>query len=141
MSRYEKTIQKHHLQGYPVTPKTIGEHIKKRRIDLEMHQAEVAWQLKVSEECICYWENGRSRPHIKYYPAIIAFLGYYPFDHEIATFGGKISRYKYEQGMSNERLAKVFGVDEETLMSHAQFIRCGFYYSELIFRFSLQDRS
>jgi DNA-binding transcriptional regulator YiaG len=115
MSRYEKTTQKPHPQGYPVRPKTIGEHIKKRRMDLGMYQADVARQFKVSEDCVCYWENGRSHPHLKYFPLIIAFLGYYPFDHETTTFGGKIRRYKYEHGLSNRKFAQMIGVDAATV--------------------------
>lgn len=84
-------------------------------MDLGMYQAEVARLLTVSEECIWLWENGRNKPRLYQYPAIIAFLGYYPFDHETATFGGKIRRYKYEHGLSNEKLAKVLGVDEGTV--------------------------
>jgi DNA-binding XRE family transcriptional regulator len=84
-------------------------------MDLGLYQAEVARQLNVSKDCVCYWENDRSAPHLKYYPAIIAFLGYYPFTYETATFGGKIKRYKYEHGLSNEKLAKVLGVDETTV--------------------------
>lgn len=40
---------------------------------------------------------------------------YYPFDHETVAFGGKIRRYKYEHGLSNEKLVKVLGVDETTV--------------------------
>jgi DNA-binding transcriptional regulator YiaG len=115
MSRYEKTVQKPHPQGYPESPTTIGEHIRKRRMDLGLYQTQVARQLQVTEDCLCYWENGRNHPHLTYYPRIIAFLGYYPFAHETATFGGKIRKYKYEHGMSNERLAKFLGVDETTV--------------------------
>lgn len=82
---------------------------------LHMSQAAAARALSVSEDCLCYWENGRNNPQISQYPAIIAFLGYYPFDHETDTFGGKIKRYKYEHGLSNEKLAKLLGVDESTV--------------------------
>jgi DNA-binding transcriptional regulator YiaG len=114
-SRYAKTTQKPHPQGYPEQPKTIGEHLKKKRMDLGLYQAEAARLLDVSEDCLCYWENERNKPRLYQYPAIIAFLGYYPFDHEIATFGGKIRRYKYEHGLSNEKLATLLEVDEGTV--------------------------
>lgn len=42
MSQYAKTIQKPHAQGYPENPKTIGEHLKKKRMDLGLYQAEAA---------------------------------------------------------------------------------------------------
>jgi DNA-binding transcriptional regulator YiaG len=114
-SRYQGKTQKPHPQGYPADPKTIGEHIRKRRMDVGLYQTDVARLLKVTEDCVCYWENGRSHPHLKYYPAIIAFLGYYPFDHETETFGGKIRRYKYEHGLNNKRVAKLLGADEGTV--------------------------
>lgn len=115
MSRYEKTVQKPHPQGYPECPTTIGEHLRRRRMDLGLYQAQVARQLQVTEDCITYWENGRNQPRLCQYPAIIAFLGYYPFDHETESLGGKIRRYKYEHGLSNEKFAKLLGVDEGTV--------------------------
>ena len=84
-------------------------------MDLGLYQADVARLLNVSEDCVTYWENERNTPRLYQFPAIIAFLGYYPFTHETATFGGKIRRYKYEQGLSNRKLAKVLGVDEGTV--------------------------
>lgn len=84
-------------------------------MDLGLYQAEAARQFGVSEDCFCYWENERNQPRLYQYPAIIAFLGYYPFDHETATFGGKIKRYKFEHGLSNRKLAKVLGVDAGTV--------------------------
>lgn len=116
-SRYQGKTQKPHNQGYPKEPKTIGEHIRKRRMDLGLKQGEAAKRMGVSEDCLCYWETGRNEPRIYQYPAIIAFLGYYPLAHETETFGGKIRRYKYEQGMNNEKLAKLFGVDEGTVLN------------------------
>lgn len=100
---------------YVENPTTIGEKIRNRRLELGLYQAEVARKLQVSEDCLCYWENGRNAPRLYQYPSIIAFLGYYPFEHETETFGGKIKRFKYEHGFSNEKLAKVLGLDEGTV--------------------------
>lgn len=115
MCKYTATVQKPHYQGYPEDPETLAEHLKKRRMDMNMSQAAAARAIGVSEDCLCYWENGRNTPQVSKYPAIIAFLGYYPFDHETETFGGKIKRYKFEQGLSNEKLAKLLGADESTV--------------------------
>jgi DNA-binding transcriptional regulator YiaG len=84
-------------------------------MDLDLTQAEAAGQLQVSEDCLCYWENNRNQPRLYQFPAIIAFLGYYPFDHETESLGGKIRRYKYTNGLSNEKLARQLGVDERTI--------------------------
>jgi DNA-binding transcriptional regulator YiaG len=101
--------------GYPEQPRTIGEHLKKRRMDLGLYQGQVAELLSVSEDCLCYWENGKNTPQIQFYPAIISFLSYYPFDHETESFGGKIRKYKSEHGLNNEKLAKLLRVDEGTV--------------------------
>jgi DNA-binding XRE family transcriptional regulator len=84
-------------------------------MDLGLYQADVGRLLNVSDECIWLWEKERNQPRLHQYPAIIAFLGYYPFDHETVTFGGKIKRYKNAHGLSNEKLATVLEVDETTV--------------------------
>ncbi len=84
-------------------------------MDLGLYQAEVARRFNISEDCITYWENGRSEPQIRYYPQVIAFLGYYPFEHETDSFGGKITQYKNEHGLSYRKLGKVFDADPATV--------------------------
>lgn len=84
-------------------------------MDLRLYQTAVAKLLHVDPESIGNWEDGSAYPVIRQYPAIIAFLGYYPFDHETETFGGKITKYKNEHGLSNEKAAKAFGVEEGTV--------------------------
>lgn len=60
-------------------PKTIGDKIRNRRIELNLFQKEVAQIMGVSEDCITYWENDRSIPQKRYSKKIIGFLGYNPF--------------------------------------------------------------
>jgi DNA-binding transcriptional regulator YiaG len=117
MSRAEKIVAKPKPVGYPTQPQSLGDHIRKKRMDLRISQGAVARHLGVSEDCVCYWEQNRNQPRLYQYPAIIKFLGYYPFDHETETFGGKIKRYKYEHGLNNEKLAKLLRVDETTVAS------------------------
>jgi DNA-binding XRE family transcriptional regulator len=114
-SRYAKTVAIPLPLGYPINPVTLCEHLTKRRMDLGLYRSEAARQLNMSKGCFCNWENERNKPRLYQYPAIITFLGYYPFNHETVTFGGKIKRYKYEHELSNEKLAKVLVVDEGTI--------------------------
>ncbi len=51
--------------GYPVNPKSIGEHIRKKRMDNRLMQSDVANAIGVSEESIWNWENGRTTPSKK----------------------------------------------------------------------------
>ncbi|MDM1048337.1 recombinase family protein [Sphingobacterium hotanense] len=59
----------------PLNPSTLGEHIRKRRMELQLFQKDVAAIFNVSEDCITYWENNISEPQIQYYPPIFGFLG------------------------------------------------------------------
>lgn len=45
--------------AYPQNPVSIGEHIKKKRIDLKLFQSDVAKIFNVSTDCVTYWENNR----------------------------------------------------------------------------------
>lgn len=98
-------------------PQTIGEHLKKRRLELKLLQKEVAVLFGVTEDSITYWENGRFRPAIVYYPKIIQFLGYCPVPTDTTTLGGRIKKYRLENGLSQEALSALIGVDERTILA------------------------
>ena len=59
-------------------PKTIGDHIKKRRLKLRLMQQQVADRLEVHIESVKNWEHGVTSPGIHKIPRIIEFLGYSP---------------------------------------------------------------
>jgi DNA-binding XRE family transcriptional regulator len=60
--------------GYPVGPKTIGKHIRKKRMDDKLMQSDVANIIGVSEESIWNWEHGRTKPSKKNFEIINAFV-------------------------------------------------------------------
>ncbi len=60
--------------GYPVNPKTIGEYIRKKRVDNRLMQSEVASIIGVSEESIWNWEHGRTKPSKKNLEIINEFV-------------------------------------------------------------------
>lgn len=59
-------------EAYPANPKTIGEHIRKRRMDLGLMQKEVAGIIGVTESTIWNWEN-RMNPSERYMKRIEEF--------------------------------------------------------------------
>jgi len=63
---------------YPETLKTLGDHIKKRRIDLGLPQTHVANMLGVQESTVFNWEHNLSQPSLAHFPKIYQFLGYKP---------------------------------------------------------------
>lgn len=99
----------------PFEPKTIGEHIRKKRLERELLQSDVAKLIGVSTDCITYWENNRSYPQIQFMPAIIKFLGFFPLAIDDSSLGGQILTFRNENGLSHKKLGNILGVDASTV--------------------------
>jgi transcriptional regulator with XRE-family HTH domain len=113
--RYRRTNAKPYPASYPNNPSSIGEHIRKKRMDLGLLQADIAKQLRVSDETINNWENGHRVPQINFYPRIFLFLGYNPVVLDENTIAGKIFAYRCRFGLSYRSFGKQLGVDASTV--------------------------
>jgi transcriptional regulator with XRE-family HTH domain len=102
-------------KAYPRELKTVGDHLRKRRLDLKLLQKQVALILGVEEATIWNWENNHSSPNLHYIPRIIKFLGYVPFDNQAKTLGEEIGHYRRLLGITQKELAKPLGIDPGTL--------------------------
>jgi transcriptional regulator with XRE-family HTH domain len=100
-------------KGYPIHIKTIGEHIRKRRLDLGLLQIEVARQIGVTESTVWNWEHG-TEPELKHMPAILAFLEYVPWE-EPEEAVGRLAHFKKVNGLSFKRLGVLIGRAPEQL--------------------------
>jgi transcriptional regulator with XRE-family HTH domain len=98
---------------YPEHPRTLGEHIKKRRLELHLTQAQAAKVLMVNPSTVPNWETGQTTPMIPSMPAILAFLGYYPFPTPL-TVGERLLRMRWERGWLLREGAEVLGIDPGT---------------------------
>jgi transcriptional regulator with XRE-family HTH domain len=101
--------------AYPKEPVTLGDHIRKRRLDLGLFQKDVAVAIGVDTCTITNWEKGHSEPELRFVPRIIAFLNYEPDGPEPVTLGERIKRYRYLGGITQEQVAKQIGIDPGTL--------------------------
>ncbi len=99
---------------YPKHPRTIAEHILKRRCEQELFQKDVGEQIGVSARTIMNWEKGYSEPDIRFFPAILAFLEYDPYP-EPKTLGEKIIIWRQQNGVTRKSLARRLGIDEAAL--------------------------
>jgi DNA-binding XRE family transcriptional regulator len=86
----------------------LGDHLRKKRLDLGLLQREVAQELGVHKESVCHWEVGCSHPKPYLIPRVIEFLGYAPWAAP-ATFGEWLVMARLANGLSRERLAKRLG--------------------------------
>ncbi len=103
--------------GLIKNPITIGDHIKNQRLKLHQFQKDVAKIFDVSTDTITNWENNRGVPQIQYYPTLIKFLGYLPFEIDISTPAGKLKEYRFKLGISHKKMGKILGVDGSTISS------------------------
>jgi DNA-binding XRE family transcriptional regulator len=71
----------------PQNPHTLGDHIKKRRLELGLFQKDVALILGVDESSVTNWEKNRTKPMLHLFPKIIEFLGYVPMTSDSETLG------------------------------------------------------
>lgn len=98
-------------------PQTIGEHIRKIRLEKGLFQEDVAKLIGVSTDCITNWENNHGIPQIQFMPAIIEFLGFVPIEIDNDTLGGQMLLYRNLHGLSHRKLGKLIGVDASTIGS------------------------
>ena len=99
--------------GGPTALVTVGKHLKKRRLDLGRRQEDVARELGVFQGALRSWKRDRTHPEIRYWPAIIRFLGYDP--HPVpGSIGEKIAAARRQLGITQEVLAARLGVSSPT---------------------------
>lgn len=90
--------------AYPATLNSLGDHLRKRRLDLRLLQREVGRLLGVDAGSVTNWEVGRTVPEFRWLPKIIRFLGYDPRP-AAETIGATLIRHRQGQGMSQKTLA------------------------------------
>ncbi len=75
-----KSIHFQRLRHYPATPTTLGEHLRKKRIDLSLSMTQLAKLLGfgITDTAIEKWEKNQNRPTESHRCRIIEFLGFDP---------------------------------------------------------------
>jgi transcriptional regulator with XRE-family HTH domain len=102
-------------KAYPKILKTIGDHLRKRRLDLILYQNDVANIIGVDTNSITNWEKNRNRPGLYLLPKVFEFLGYDPFPVLAMSFTEKLKEYRRKNGLSIRKFAQILGVDPTTL--------------------------
>lgn len=101
-------------RGYPHEPKTIGEHIRRRRLDFGLTQRILARRLGVRSETVRLWELGRARPLPGHYRRIVGFLAGDP-ERPPRTFGDRVRAARRRLGFTQVQLAAELGLAEGTV--------------------------
>jgi transcriptional regulator with XRE-family HTH domain len=95
---------------YPKELITYGDHLRKKRLDLNLSQPQVAKIINVTTDSITNWELNRNTPELSYIPKIISFLGYTPKINENPN-----KQYRIQKGISQKEMARILEIDPTTL--------------------------
>jgi len=68
------------LKNYPAAPKTLGEFLRQKRVDLGLSQRKLAEMLAIgiTDTAVEKWEKNQNRPTESHRRRIIEFLGFDP---------------------------------------------------------------
>ena len=102
-------------KAYPEAICTIGDHLRKKRLDMGIFQKEVAIAIGVDTLTVCNWENNLTNPRLKFLPKVIEFLGYNPINGNATSLGERIREYRIPRGLSLKKIARDLGIDPGTL--------------------------
>jgi transcriptional regulator with XRE-family HTH domain len=101
--------------AYPISLNTLGDHLRKVRLDRGMSQPQVAKLLKVTPDTVTGWELNRHQPPVRLAKGIIQFLGYIPFQEEALSIGRKLYFARLLTGKTQEQVSAKIGCDESNL--------------------------
>lgn len=103
-------------RAYPAELNTIGDHLRKRRLDLGLLQREVAERIGVTNCTIQYWETNLVAPALRFRPRIASFLGYDVCSvSEPESVAEKLRARRERFGLSRKKLAALLGLDPSSV--------------------------
>jgi transcriptional regulator with XRE-family HTH domain len=95
------------------TPETLGEHVRKRRLEFGLTQKEAGDRMGATAVTVLHWEKGKTQPLVESIPAIIAFLDSDPFPPP-TSLSEQLAAVRRKMGWSIKQAARHLGVDPGT---------------------------
>ncbi|MFN8302434.1 MAG: helix-turn-helix domain-containing protein [Saprospiraceae bacterium] len=95
--------------------KTLGDHLRKVRLDRGLSQPDVARMLEVDALTVTGWELNHHEPPARLAKAIIAFLGYFPFSGSDHSLGRQLYYARLITGKTQKQVAKEIDCDASNL--------------------------
>ncbi|MBI2998952.1 MAG: helix-turn-helix transcriptional regulator [Deltaproteobacteria bacterium] len=100
---------------YPWKLDKLGDHIRKKRLELGLLQKDLAGKIGVDQGTACRWETNETSPPIRFIPKIVDFLGYNPLPAP-KTFPEELLAARRALGLTQRGMAKRLGVDPTTIL-------------------------
>jgi transcriptional regulator with XRE-family HTH domain len=98
-------------KNYDFEPKTLGEHVLKRRLFLKLSQPQLAKLLGVAAETILNWELNYRKPSINHIGKLIEFLGYDPELPNPSSIAELLLAKRRKLGWTQKVASRHLGVD------------------------------
>jgi len=76
----------------------LADHLKKARLDRGIPQRDAARAIGCSPLTYLHWEKVRVAPHVRFWPAILAFLGYETPGRSLRALVGGSARHVKPRG-------------------------------------------
>jgi transcriptional regulator with XRE-family HTH domain len=92
----------------------LGEQIRKRRLDLNLRQIDVAKIIGCDEMTVVNWEKGYASPRIHHMPKVVEFLGFNPLPKG-DNLSQSLVNYRNVLGLTQKAFARQLVVDPSTL--------------------------
>jgi transcriptional regulator with XRE-family HTH domain len=92
----------------------LGEEIRKRRLDRNLRQIDVAEIVGCDEMTVVNWEKGYSIPRINHMGKVVEFLGFNPLQ-KCDTLAQRIVSHRKALGLTQKLLASQLAVNPSTL--------------------------
>ncbi|MFN0277214.1 MAG: helix-turn-helix domain-containing protein [Pyrinomonadaceae bacterium] len=99
---------------YPHTIVTIGDALRKRRLEQGLTVKNVAEQLDVNEATIRNWETNRRTVQLRFRGQVHDFIGVCPCG-VLLPFGARLKERREYAGFTRKALAEILTVDEHTV--------------------------
>jgi len=101
-------------RGYPHQPRSLGERIRQRRLDLGLTQQNLAAKLGCWYQSVAGWERDENEPLAGRWPAIEAVLGPGLLPEQDGL-PGRIRTARLRLGLTQDELARRTTVDVRTV--------------------------
>ena len=108
------TLKALRAKDYSENPKTLGQHLKKRRKELGLLQREAANQMGIGIDTFRNWERGKTEPVASQFPPVVAFLGYDPTPAS-STLAARLQAKRRTLGVTFSQVARYLGWNSGTL--------------------------
>lgn len=92
---------------------SLGARLQRRRFELGLRRIDAAVEMGVDEKTLMWWERDEREPIVSAYPAVIAYLGYEPWE-DPKTLDEALLAERRRRGIRIDQAAELVGVDEGT---------------------------